>query len=162
MLKKSDYLISRRGFVGAVVALVSAIVCVVLGLPAIGYVISPSLKKGGQDEWVTLGPVSAMKPGVPTPFTFSVMREVAWRRARITRSVYAVTQDGEDITVFSDACTHLSCKVHWEAERNAFICPCHDGVFDKTGNVVSGPPPEPLHRFKTRIDNDQVMIYVAA
>lgn len=161
-MKKSDYLISRRGFVGGVVALVSAIMCTVVGLPAIGYVMSPALKKGGGDEWITLGPVSAIKPGVPTPFTFSVMREVAWRRARITRNVYAVTQDGENITVFSDACTHLSCKVHWEEERNAFICPCHDGVFDEAGNVVSGPPPEPLHRFQSQIENDQLMIYVEA
>jgi Rieske Fe-S protein len=39
---------------------------------------------------------------------------------------------------------------------------CHDGVFDKAGKVVSGPPPEPLHRFQTQIDNDQLMIYVEA
>jgi Rieske Fe-S protein len=60
-------------------------------------------------------------------------------------------------------CLHsLGCKVHWEEERNAFICPCHDGVFDKAGNLVSGPPPEPLHRFQTRLDNDQLMVYVEA
>jgi menaquinol-cytochrome c reductase iron-sulfur subunit len=162
MPKKSDYLISRRGFVGGVVALVSAIMCAVVGLPAIGYMISPALKKGDGDEWITLGPVSAIEPGVPTPFTFSVRREIAWRRARITRTVYAVIQEGGIIGVFSDACTHLGCKVHWEEERNAFICPCHDGVFDKAGNVVSGPPPEPLHRFQTRLDKDQLMVYVEA
>jgi Rieske Fe-S protein len=148
--------------VGGVVALVSGIMCTVVGLPAIGYLISPALRKGGGDEWITLGPVSAIKPDVPTPFTFSVMREVAWRRARISRIVYAVVREEGNIAVFSDACTHLGCKVHWEEERNAFICPCHDGVFDEAGNVVSGPPPEPLHRFQTQLQNDQLMIYVAA
>jgi Rieske Fe-S protein len=37
-----------------------------------------------------------------------------------------------------------------------------DGVFDKAGNEVSGPPPEPLHRFQSQIENDEVMIYVEA
>jgi hypothetical protein len=52
--------------------------------------------------------------------------------------------------------------MHWEAERNAFIWPYQDGVFDKTGNLVGGPPPEPVDLFQTGIDNDQAMIYVAA
>jgi menaquinol-cytochrome c reductase iron-sulfur subunit len=162
MPNNSDYVISRRGFVAGVVALVGTIVSAVVGLPVIGYVVSPALKKGGGDEWITLGPISALEPGVPTPFTFSVTREVAWRRARINRTVYAVTEDGLNVAVFSDACTHLSCKVHWEEDRSAFVCPCHDGVFDKQGNVVSGPPPEPLHHFQTQIENDQLMIYVEA
>jgi menaquinol-cytochrome c reductase iron-sulfur subunit len=162
MPKKSDYVISRRGFVGGIVALVGTIISAVVGLPAIGYVVSPALKKGGGDEWITLGPVSAIEPGVPTSFTFSVTREVAWRRTRLSRTVYAVTGDGKNITVFSDACTHLSCKVHWDEQRNAFVCPCHDGIFDKKGYVVSGPPPEPLHRFENKIENDQLMIFVEA
>ncbi len=162
MPKRSDYVISRRGFVGGVVAVVGAIISAVVGLPAIGYVVSPALKKGGGDEWITLGPASAIEPGVPTPFTFSVTREVAWRRARINRTVYAVTEDGQNVTVFSDACTHLSCKVHWNEERGAFVCPCHDGIFDKQGNVVSGPPPRPLYHFETQIENDQLMIFVEA
>jgi Rieske Fe-S protein len=162
MPKRSDYVISRRGFVGGVVAVVGTIISAVVGLPAIGYLVSPALKKGGGDEWITLGPVSAIQTGVPTPFTFSVTREVAWRRARINRTVYAVTEDGQNITVFSDACTHLSCKVHWDEERGAFVCPCHDGIFDKQGNVVSGPPPRPLYHFETQIENDQLMIFVEA
>lgn len=162
MTKKSDYVITRRGFVGGVVGLVGTIISAVVGLPVIGYVVSPALKKGGEEEWITLGTASALEPGVPTSFTFSQMKEVGWRRARISQTVYAVTNDGEDITVFSDACTHLSCKVHWEEERDAFICPCHDGVFDKEGNVASGPPPEPLYRFETQVEGDQLMILVEA
>jgi Rieske Fe-S protein len=161
MTKTSDYKMSRRSFVAGVVGLIGAVMSVVVGLPVIGYIISPALKKSGGEEWITLGPVSAVEPGKPTPFTFSRMKEVGWRRARINRTVYAVTSS-ENFTVFSDACTHLSCKVHWSEERNAFVCPCHDGVFDKEGNVVSGPPPEPLHRFEAKAENEQLMILVEA
>lgn len=160
MPEKSDYMISRRGFVGGVVGLVSAIISAVVGLPVIGYVVSPALKKEKGEGWITLGPVTTLELGLPTRLTFSEMKEVAWRRARINQTVYAVTDDGENITVFSDLCTHLSCKVHWEEERGVFVCPCHDGIYDKEGNVVSGPPPEPLYRFKTQIEGEQLMILV--
>lgn len=160
MTKKSDYMIGRREFVGGVVGLIGAIMSAVIGLPVIGYIIAPALKQSSGEEWITLGPASALEPGVPAPFTFSRLKEVGWRRTMINRTVYAVTNDGANTKVFSDACTHLSCKVHWDQERNAFICPCHDGVFDKEGNVISGPPPEPLHRFEAKIENDQLMILV--
>ena len=43
MTKKSDYVISRRGFVGGVVGLVGSIITIVIGLPVIGYIVSPAL-----------------------------------------------------------------------------------------------------------------------
>ena len=162
MTKKSDYTISRRGFVGGVVGLVGTVMSAVVGLPVIGYIVSPALKAGGEEEWITLGPASAVVPGVPTLFTFSRMAEVGWRRARINRTVYAVTGAGGGITVFSDACTHLSCKVHWDPGRGVFVCPCHDGIFDQEVNVVSGPPPKPLRHFQAKVENDQLMILVGA
>ena len=162
MTKKSDYMISRRDFVGGAVALIGAIMSAVVGLPAIGYVISPALKAGGKEEWVPLGSVSGLKPGAPTPLVFSQTKKVAWTRAKINHTVYAITDDRKNITVFSDTCTHLSCKVHWDAGRGVFICPCHNGVFDKEGNVVSGPPPRPLDRYEARVENDQLAIRVEA
>ena len=48
---------------------------------------------------------------------------------------------------YSGKCTHLSCAVYWDAEREELICPCHEGVFaPETGDVIAGPPPRPLPR----------------
>jgi menaquinol-cytochrome c reductase iron-sulfur subunit len=160
MAKKSDYMLGRREFVGGVVALIGTIMSAVVGLPAIGYLVSPALKAGKGEEWVPLGSVSALKLGIPTPFTFSRMKKVAWRRAKSNHTVYAITKDGQNVTVFSDICTHLSCKVHWDAARAAFICPCHDGVFDQEGKVMAGPPPRPLNRFEAKVENGQLAIRV--
>jgi len=162
MTKKSDYMITRRGFVGGVVVLVGGIMSAMVGLPVIGYIVAPALSKSGEEEWITLGPVSAVEPNTPTAFTYSQVKEVGWRRERINQTVYAVTQDGQNFTVLSDKCTHLSCKVHWEEARGAYICPCHDGIFDMLGNVVSGPPPAPLYHYETKVENEQLMILVEA
>jgi Rieske Fe-S protein len=58
----------------------------------------------------------------------------------------------------SNICTHLSCRVRWVAERGQFFCPCHNGVFDKEGLVVSGPPPRPLDRYEVKVEGDQLFI----
>jgi succinate dehydrogenase / fumarate reductase iron-sulfur subunit len=34
-------------------------------------------------------------------------------------------------------------------------------VFDQEGDVVSGPPPRPLDRYETKIENDQIFIKVS-
>ncbi|MFQ5796759.1 MAG: ubiquinol-cytochrome c reductase iron-sulfur subunit [Candidatus Bipolaricaulia bacterium] len=41
---------------------------------------------------------------------------------------------------FSSVCPHLGCRVHWEADKQRFFCPCHGGVFDADGVATAGPP----------------------
>ncbi len=56
-----------------------------------------------------------------------------------------VRRDETNYHVVSATCTHSGiCTVAWDAQRRQLICPCHRGVFDVYGNVVSGPPPRPL------------------
>ena len=55
-------------------------------------------------------------------------------------------------------CTHYGCEVVWSPEDEAYLCPCHDGVFDAEGRVVSGPPPRSLRRLTTRVENDTVYV----
>lgn len=67
---------------------------------------------------------------------------------------------GEDgaLKAFSLVCTHLACTVIWNGEKKEFYCPCHDGIFDGEGKVLSGPPPAPLERWKVEVQGDKVII----
>lgn len=62
------------------------------------------------------------------------------------------------VEAFSLVCTHLGCTVVWNAEKKEFRCPCHDGLFDAQGNVLSGPPPSPLERLKIKINGEKAMV----
>jgi cytochrome b6-f complex iron-sulfur subunit len=67
---------------------------------------------------------------------------------------------GEDgsFRAFSLVCTHLACTVVWIPEKKEFYCPCHDGHFDAEGNVMSGPPPSPLERWRVQVKDDRVLV----
>ncbi|MFQ5651501.1 MAG: ubiquinol-cytochrome c reductase iron-sulfur subunit [bacterium] len=66
---------------------------------------------------------------------------------------------GAGFKAISTLCTHLGCRAYWEPENNRFFCPCHEGVFDVNGTVVSGPPPRPLERYEVEVDeNDNVFV----
>ena len=69
-----------------------------------------------------------------------------------------IHEEEEVYEAFSLVCTHLGCTVVWNAEKKEFRCPCHDGVFDALGNVVSGPPPSPLERLKIKVNGEKVIV----
>ena len=62
--------------------------------------------------------------------------------------------------VFSGICTHLGCIVRWEDQKNHFLCPCHQGVFSKTGEVISGPPPRALDEYQVKVEDNLVFIMI--
>jgi len=68
------------------------------------------------------------------------------------------TDDG--VAAFSRRCTDLGCLVSWNRERQQFICPCHQGTFDKTGLNISGPPPRPLDRLAIVKRGEQLYVNI--
>ena len=58
----------------------------------------------------------------------------------------------------SRVCTHLGCLVDYQKDKKRLLCPCHAGVYDLAGNVVSGPPPRPLPKFPLRVEGDSIII----
>lgn len=58
---------------------------------------------------------------------------------------------------YSQKCTHLSCAVIPEMEKNRLACPCHHGYFAlNDGRVLAGPPQRPLPRIKLEVRGDEI------
>jgi cytochrome b6-f complex iron-sulfur subunit len=67
-------------------------------------------------------------------------------------------EENGDWGALSLVCTHLGCTVIWKPEKKEFHCPCHDGLFDSQGRVISGPPPSPLERLRVKVIGEKVVI----
>jgi menaquinol-cytochrome c reductase iron-sulfur subunit len=154
--------IGRRKFLAGIIAVVAGGVAAVVGLPAIAYIASPGVKAQGSEEWITLGPLSSLTLGIPTGFPYSRTVPDGWVQSTQSGTAYALTMDGQTCTVFSDICTHLSCRVSFKPDALTYVCPCHGAVFSATGAVISGPPPRPLDQFESRIDGGQIQIKLEA
>jgi len=81
---------------------------------------------------------------------------VAWVTGGIGAIISAVLGLPAVLLALSSICTHLGCIVHWDKTTQHFACPCHGGVYDRTGNVISGPPPRPLDHYEVKVENGVV------
>lgn len=129
-----------------------------LGIPALAYLIGPALRREQAQDWIPLASTSKIELGTPTLFRATVERQTGWIVDQEELSVYVLTDNGRDFVAMSNICTHLGCRVRWIADQEQFFCPCHNGVFDRQGTVVSGPPPRPLDRYETKVEGDQLFI----
>jgi menaquinol-cytochrome c reductase iron-sulfur subunit len=150
--------ISRRDFVTIVSAVLGAVMGAAIGIPAIGYLISPALNAGKSDAWIPAGNLDNFPVGTPTLFTFTRTKVNGWEKTSTSYGVYVVRKSETQIEILSNRCTHLSCRVTWKPDANEYVCPCHDGRFDIDGNVTKQPPPRPLDRYEHKIENNALFI----
>ena len=150
--------LSRSDFVKVVTAFLGTLMGTITGLPVIGYIISPALGLKETEAWIPLGPLENYPIGIPQPFNFTRTRINGWEKTVNSHGVFVIRQDETQVRVFSNVCTHLSCRVSWHPDLQEYVSPCHDGHFDILGNVTSGPPPRPLDEFITKIEDGNLYI----
>ena len=144
--------ISRRDFITLATAAVGTFIGAVVGLPAIAYLIDPALKTGSTDAWIPLGKFESYEIGKSVLSTFTRSKVNGWEKSVNSYGVFVLRKSETEVIVFSNVCTHLSCRVNWNADKQQYICPCHDGRFGIDGKVVSGPPPRPLDVYETKVE----------
>lgn len=139
-------IISRRDLldlaVGSTTLMAAAAVLGPLGL----YLATPGTERSTRAE-VPVGRADAIPVG-------------GARSRIIDGEEYVVVRRSEaSFHALSATCTHSEvCRVAWDPERRQLVCPCHRGVFDVFGNVVSGPPPRPLVRRDVVVRNGEVFV----
>jgi menaquinol-cytochrome c reductase iron-sulfur subunit len=150
--------LERKGFLGLMTWAIGGLIGLGFGIPAVSYVIGPSLQKTSEDTWILMGSSSKVEVGLPTLFKTTIQRQTGWIVTNEEVSAYIYTENGRDFIAFSNICTHLGCRVRWIDDQEQFFCPCHNAVFDQDGEVVSGPPPSPLDRYQVKVENGQIFI----
>jgi len=55
-------------------------------------------------------------------------------------------------------CTHLGCIPAYEGAQHKFLCACHGGEFNASGEVLKSPPPSPLVIPPFRIEGTKVVL----
>jgi menaquinol-cytochrome c reductase iron-sulfur subunit len=134
---------SRRRFLAQVFWSGIGLVSAGIAAPILTYLIRPLFGAPEAGNWVRMGKVDDLPLNVPQ--RLEVARRVVEGWVTDDSQVVAwVVRLSDKIYVFDPHCTHLGCAYRWDEQAKQFICPCHAGVFNPNGKVVSGPPPRPL------------------
>jgi Rieske Fe-S protein len=149
---------SRRRFLARVVVAVQAAIGGVLAFVLGGAAAAPAFGSR-RTSWWPAADVDDLLDDEPTPVVLRVTREDGYSQV-VDRQVIFLIKSGSQVAALSSTCTHLGCRVSWDATAKLLKCPCHGGVFDRTGAVKSGPPPAPLPRIEARVEGARVMVRV--
>jgi menaquinol-cytochrome c reductase iron-sulfur subunit len=147
----------RRTFIKTIA--LTGVAAVVTGVPLASYFIAPSLKKG-TGRWFDFGPIEDLNPGEVEMLSYEFMVKDGWLVLPQRGFVWAKTEDGGKLRVFSSTCTHLACNVIWREEEEVFVCPCHSGQFDANGKNIAGPPTKPLAVLEHKIEDGNLKIFL--
>jgi menaquinol-cytochrome c reductase iron-sulfur subunit len=132
--------------------------------PVLAFVTSPLRRRRGAaavgDDFADAGAVDSIPVGTWTLLPIEIVRQDGWATTRQSRSVWVLVKGTTpgDIQVLSPICTHLGCPVGWSAGTSQFRCPCHGGIFNQEGTLVSGPPPRGLDGLESQIRDGHLWV----
>lgn len=130
--------IKRRGFLDGLLGFGFFSTAASVLYPVWRYVIPP-INAEPATESIVAGKITEFKPNTGAVMKFGSQPAILVR-----------TAEG-DFRAFTAVCTHLQCTVQFKPETSQIWCACHNGLYDLTGNVISGPPPRPLETFKVNL-----------
>ena len=155
---------TRRGFLNLLTNLVVAALGLLILIPALVYVLAPLWRRqggGGPDSsFVDAGPIADIPIGEWRLLSFVIIHEDEWRKTRTPQAVWVRRQGPGDqqITVLSSTCPHLGCPINWHPQQRQFVCPCHKGVFDQTGEKIGGPPPRDMDPLQFEVRSGKLWV----
>jgi cytochrome b6-f complex iron-sulfur subunit len=74
--------------------------------------------------------------------------------------IFVVRPTETELIALPAVCTHMRCILKWNRPGKSFLCPCHAGAFDQSGNVISGPPPRALAHLRADVHADEIVVRV--
>ena len=156
MSEESD--LNRRKFMEVGIYAITGAIAVVSGIALTRFAVGHSFRKE-KGKWIEieLDDSAEGNPGF-SRVVLEYEKKDGWLTASARSLAYVKRVKEDEVIAISATCSHLGCIVTWDDEQKIFKCPCHDGRYDAEGRVISGPPPKPLRRHNTKIEDGRILL----
>lgn len=101
--------------------------------------------KGGKGLAIRVTTLNALpNDGVPRKFPVVAEKVDAWNKSIAPVGAVYLRRTGEkQVEALNVVCPHAGCFVDYAADKNAYLCPCHDSLFSLNGAVQNPNSPSP-------------------
>src|SRR5262245_42015098 len=154
---ESAAVLSRRRLLARMSIGLGALAGAVVAVPILAYLLSPLLNRA-PNTWRNVGRAADFRIDQTVEVSFEEPSPLPWAGQTALTAAWLRRTGETSFVAFAVNCTHLGCPVNWRPEARLFLCPCHGGVFYADGRVAAGPPPRPLWRYDTRVQDGMVQI----
>ncbi len=163
---QSEPLTPRRTLIKRMMAGLSALFALLLGFPAIAYLIDPRNRRTVKSDFQRVARLSELpKPGadgraVPRQFVIRELRRDAWtlHPDSIVGRVWLMRGGDDRVRAFTTICPHLGCSINLGESGERFVCPCHNAAFTLDGERVgeaqlgrTNPAPRGMDEIEVRL-----------
>jgi menaquinol-cytochrome c reductase iron-sulfur subunit len=150
---------TRRSFFGTLVGAISAVVGALMAVPLVRFALHPVFHGGGGADWCAIGSADELAAATePVRSEVSFRRVDGWRATTVKQTVWVTSGAKGGLVVLSGTCPHLGCVAVWHGDRGRFICPCHNGNFDRHGELLGGPPPRGLDPLPVKVEGGKLWV----
>jgi Rieske Fe-S protein len=151
--------VTRRRFMTGTVHGAGAVAASAFALPALAFALGPVFTRQ-KFTWQMVGRLADFPNDTYIPRVVTIVegigeagKSTVYMRKRNPTFDHDKPDQYNHMIAISSRCMHLGCPVRYVEAAERFICPCHGGVYDFTGQRTGGPPVRPLDRFYTQIRN---------
>jgi Rieske Fe-S protein len=150
--------LNRRKFMEVGIYSITGAIAAVSGVALARFAVGLSLRTE-KAKWieVQLDDSAEGNPGF-SRIVLEYEKKDGWLTTSARSLAYVKRVKKDELIAISATCSHLGCIVTWDDEQQIFKCPCHNGKYDSQGRVISGPPPKPLRRHKTRVEDGRILL----
>lgn len=142
---------SRRRFLKAVTYGVGAATTLFVGGVMVSAAVGPTLRKEPL-QWVRVDKIEDFTVGQVKTVNIAYTEHKGFYKNENKEPVM-VWRKPDELIVYSAECPHMGCQIHWDKEQQLFLCACHGGTFDLQGEVIAGPPPRPMYRYRYKVED---------
>lgn len=123
----------RRTFLQWLIHGLNGVFAVLLGVPAVAYLLDPRNRPAPEGALRTVARLRALRVGEPYAAVVRATRRDAWtlHPDDVIGRVWLVRQPDDTVRAFTQICPHLGCPIGHQGDQ--FTCPCHHATFDSQG-----------------------------
>ncbi|MFC4557376.1 ubiquinol-cytochrome c reductase iron-sulfur subunit [Virgibacillus kekensis] len=154
--------VSRRQFLNYTLTGVGGFMAAGMLVPMLRMAVDPVLQESSAGELANVGLAVEEITNEPQRVDWKIKQVDGWYESEVGKSAWVYKNDNGDIVALSPICKHLGCVVSWEGSEqypDKFYCPCHGGLYYKSGvNVPNTPPLAPLDVYEHKVKNGMLFL----